>query len=355
MVKVKELFKNFNTVKAVDGISFEVAEGDFLTLLGPSGSGKTTTLMMIAGFEYPTSGDIRVRGASVVALPPYRRNIGMVFQNYALFPHLTIYENIAFPLKMRKAPKSTIREKVHAVLDLVRLGGVEERFPNQLSGGQQQRIALARAMVFDPPLLLMDEPLGALDKKLREHMQLEIKQIQEEVGITIIYVTHDQGEALTMSNRIAIMNAGRIEQIGSPNEVYERPANKFVADFIGESNFLEGTVVSVERKNLLIRTESGLQFKALARKPFLKGGKATVSLRPEKIFLVSKGRKGKPINPLAGVVKDVIYIGEIIRYKIRLGKNELITLKEQTRSDRKQFKKGEKVTVGWLPEDGIVF
>ena len=355
MVKVNELFKNFNTVKAVDGISFEVAEGDFLTLLGPSGSGKTTTLMMIAGFEYPTSGDIRVRGASVIALPPYRRNIGMVFQNYALFPHLTIYENIAFPLKMRKAPKSTIREKVHAVLDLVRLGGVEERFPSQLSGGQQQRIALARAMVFDPPLLLMDEPLGALDKKLREQMQLEIKRIQAEVGITIIYVTHDQGEALTMSNRIAIMNAGRIEQIGSPNEVYERPANKFVADFIGESNFLEGTVVSIERKNLLIRTESGLQFKALARKPFSKGGKATVSLRPEKVFLGSQGRKGNAIKPLAGVVEDVIYIGEIIRYKIRLGKNELITLKEQTRSDRKQFERGEKVTVGWLPEDGIVF
>jgi ABC-type Fe3+/spermidine/putrescine transport system ATPase subunit len=244
---------------------------------------------------------------------------------------------------------------VHDVLDLVRLGGVEERFPNQLSGGQQQRIALARAMVFDPPLLLMDEPLGALDKKLREHMQLEIKRIQAEVGITIVYVTHDQGEALTMSNRIAIMNGGRIEQIGSPNEVYERPTNKFVADFIGESNFLEGTVVSVERKNLTIRTESGLQFEALARKRFSTGSKATVSLRPEKVFLGSGGRAGKSGKPLTGVVEEVIYIGEILRYRIRLGKNELITLKEQTRSDRKQYRRGDRVTVGWLPEDGIVF
>ena len=241
-VRLQNLAKQFGSVTAVDSVSLDISRGEFITLLGPSGSGKTTTLMMVAGFEVPTAGEIYIAGEPMAYKPPYKRDIGMVFQNYALFPHMKVHDNIAFPLNNRKVPKPKTDQKVNAALDLVKLAGFGSRNPKQLSGRQQQRVALARALVFDPSVLLMDEPLGALDKKLREHMQLEIKRIQETLGITVIYVTHDQSEALTMSDRIVVMNEGRIEQVGTPSELYEGPANRFVADFIGESNFLEGEV-----------------------------------------------------------------------------------------------------------------
>src|SRR5215216_3040300 len=238
-----QIEKRYGSVIAVDGVSLDIAPGEFLTLLGPSGSGKTTTLMMLAGFEIPTAGEIFVDEDPIASVPPYRRNIGMVFQNYALFPHMTVGENIAFPLQMRKMSRAEITRQTTAVLALVGLPRYEGRYTRQLSGGQQQRVAVARALVFNPRVLLMDEPLGALDKQLRESLQLELKRLHERLGVTIIYVTHDQGEALVMSDRIAVLHRGRIEQIGLPTELYERPATRFVAAFLGESNFLAGRVV----------------------------------------------------------------------------------------------------------------
>ena len=239
-------------VVAVDSVSLDIAPGEFLTLLGPSGSGKTTTLMMLAGFEIPSDGEIYVDDTAIAAIPPYKRNIGMVFQNYALFPHMTVGENIAFPLKMRGLSKSEIARMSKEALELVKLPGYEGRYPRQLSGGQQQRIAVARALVFNPRVLLMDEPLGALDKQLRESLQLEIKSLHDQLGVTIVYVTHDQQEALVMSDRIAVMNNGRIEQIGSPVALYDQPQSRFVASFIGESNFLSGRVLSCDGGRCLV-------------------------------------------------------------------------------------------------------
>ena len=236
-VALTDLEKRFDRTNAVDGVSLDVRSGEFLTLLGPSGSGKTTTLMMIAGFETPTAGDIAIDGKSVVAMPPYRRNIGMVFQSYALFPHLTVADNIGFPLKQRGVPKDERARLVAEALELVHLPGYGSRYPRQLSGGQQQRVAVARAVVFKPRLLLMDEPLGALDKQLRENLQLEMRHLHADLGITFIYVTHDQEEALTMSDRIAVMNDGKVAQVGRPEDLYDRPTSRFVAGFIGESNF----------------------------------------------------------------------------------------------------------------------
>jgi spermidine/putrescine ABC transporter ATP-binding subunit len=250
--------KLFGDVRAVDNVSLGIQHGEFLTLLGPSGSGKTTTLNMIAGFEVPTGGEILLEEDNITTVAPNNRGIGMVFQNYALFPHMTVFDNIAFPLKMRKTPSANIRKLIDEALAQVKLPAFESRYPHQLSGGQQQRIALARAIVFKPKILLMDEPLGALDKKLRDHMRLEIKHLQESLNITVIYVTHDQEEALTMSDRIAIMNEGKIIQLDTPEVLYESPANLFVADFIGESNFLNGRVAEVDADTIAIETNEGL-------------------------------------------------------------------------------------------------
>ena len=251
-VALRHIVKNFDNCRAIDDLSLDIEPGEFITFLGPSGSGKSTTLMMIAGFEQPTAGDILIGGSVVTHMPAYRRNIGMVFQNYALFPHLTVAENIGFPLKQRGVAKPEIREHVRRMLDLIQLSGYEARFPQQLSGGQQQRVAIARAIVFNPPVLLMDEPLSALDKQLREGLQLEIKRLHDRLGITFIYVTHDQKEALVMSDRVAVMNEGRIAQIGSPKALYDTPANRFVASFVGEANLLEATIVGKETDGLLV-------------------------------------------------------------------------------------------------------
>jgi len=257
-VKFEKVDKSYDgEVLVVKDLNLDIPKGEFLTMLGPSGSGKTTTLMMLAGFETPTSGEIYLDGEAISSIPPYKRGIGMVFQNYALFPHMTVNENLSFPLEVRKLNKSDIKEKVEKALTMVELGDFGNRMPLQLSGGQQQRVALARALVFEPRLVLMDEPLGALDKKLREQMQYEIKHIHEQIGITVVYVTHDQNEALTMSNRIAVFNDGKIQQISSPNILYEKPENAFVAQFIGENNQIKGKVKSINGEMCVVKTEKG--------------------------------------------------------------------------------------------------
>src|SRR3984885_9363543 len=281
-VVLSGLEKRFDNVGAVRGISLDIRSGEFLTLLGPSGSGKTTMLMMIAGFEVPTAGDIAIDGRSVVTLPPHKRNIGMVFQSYALFPHLTVADNIAFPLKQRGVDRATRARLVEESLELVQLPGYQARYPRQLSGGQQQRVALARAIVFRPRLLLMDEPLGALDKQLRESLQLEMRRLHADLGITFIYVTHDQQEALTMSDRIAVMHEGLIAQIGSPEDIYDRPCDRFVAAFIGESNFLPGVVRGIE-DGLVVADCGGTIVRGYATAKPRAGAEITLSMRPERM------------------------------------------------------------------------
>src|ERR1700722_11537999 len=287
-VALRHIVKTFDNYRAIDDLSLDIEPGEFITFLGPSGSGKSTTLMMIAGFEQPTSGDILIGGSVVTPTPAYRRNIGMVFQNYALVPHLTVAENIGFALKQRGLAKPEVREHVRRMLDLIQLSGYEARFPQQLSGGQQQRVAIARAIVFNPPVLLMDEPLSALDKQLREGLQLEIKRLHERLGITFIYVTHDQREALVMCDRIAVMNNGRIEQLGSPGDLYDRPANRFVASFVGESNFLEGRVESVEENKLLVGLGAA-KVRAIGHAGCHAGTPVVLTVRPEKVLFAESG------------------------------------------------------------------
>jgi len=330
-----ELTKVYGDVVAADRVTLDIAPGEFITLLGPSGSGKTTTLMMVAGFVIPTSGQILVNGEDIAFRPPHKRNIGMVFQNYALFPHMTVAENIAFPLKMRKWPRDRIEQAVREALQLVRLPGFEQRYPRQLSGGQQQRVALARALVFRPPVLLMDEPLGALDKKLREEMQLEIKHIQESLNITTIYVTHDQEEALTMSDRIAVMRDGRIEQIGTPRELYERPASEFVASFIGESNFLMGRLERRDGHAYLV-TEDGWRVAIPDAEDLPAGEQVTVALRPERIVLGE--RRGE--NHAEATIEEIIYVGEATKFRVRLLGDRLLTVKQPSRLETMRWQRG---------------
>jgi spermidine/putrescine ABC transporter ATP-binding subunit len=339
--------KRFGAVTAVAGVSLDVAPGEFVTLLGPSGSGKTTTLMMLAGFEIPTAGEIYVDGAPIATVPPYKRNIGMVFQSYALFPHMTVGENIAFPLKLRRRPRAEIARRTREALELVKLPGYETRYPRQLSGGQQQRIAVARALVFNPRVLLMDEPLGALDKQLRESLQLELKQLHEQLGVTIIYVTHDQQEALVMSDRVAVMNEGRIEQVGSPTELYDAPANRFVASFIGESNFLDGRVVAHDDGGCTVELD-GIGTVRAPRQPGLAtGASVSVTVRPERIVFVDDGEAPPGANALPGTVAGMIFVGENRRYEVRLATGERLVLKRQNRAGVRQYAPGELVQVVW--------
>lgn len=354
MLVLKNLVKRYQTVYAVDNISLELPKGEFLTLLGPSGSGKTTTLKMVAGLEVPTSGEIWVDGKDITTLPPNKRGLGMVFQNYALFPHLKVSENIEFPLKMHGGmTKQERADRVNEFLDLVHLREYGDRYPSQLSGGQQQRIALARALAFHPPIVLMDEPLGALDKKLRSDMQLEIKRIQQKLKITTIYVTHDQEEALTMSDRIAIYNKGKIEQIAVPKEIYENPVNAFVADFIGESNFLP--VDLLEDRNgqadLRIKAENGSVIRYLHTKELPAGGDLKLIVRPEKVLIDVDLGENRKIN---GVITDVIYLGEMVRYIALVdGKYEIIA-KQQTVDVKDAFSVGQTVQLGWDDANAMV-
>jgi putative spermidine/putrescine transport system ATP-binding protein len=347
ILQLINLKKQFGHVVAVDDVSLDIGDGEFLTLLGPSGSGKTTILNMIAGFEFPTAGEVILQGEPINFLLPEKRNIGMVFQNYALFPHMTIYENIAFPLKMRKFPNIEIEKRVNNALELVQLGGYETRYPKQLSGGQQQRIALARALVFEPPLLLLDEPLGALDKKLREHMQIELKHIHTRLKRTMIYVTHDQEEALVMSNRIAVMNQAKIVQVGEPDELYDRPATEFVAGFIGESNIFKGPVTDRSADRLTLKIEDGSTHQFQWDEDVQIGKEIAFCLRPEKLFFVEDHYADCCFK---GLIEEVIYVGETKRYTIKISEHRTVHLREMSVRIGKGRTAGEKVKVGWHRE-----
>jgi len=351
-VTLEKLDKRFNSVVAVDGVSLAIEAGEFLTLLGPSGSGKTTTLMMIAGFENPTNGEIYIDGTPIVTTPPHRRNIGMVFQNYALFPHMTVAENIAFPLKQRKVPKAEIARRVADVLEIVSLPGYQRRYPRQLSGGQQQRVALARAIVFNPRVLLMDEPLGALDKKLREGLQLEIRRLHQNLGITFIYVTHDQEEALVMSDRIAVMNHGRIEQLGSPVDLYDRPNSRFVAEFIGESNFLEGVALDSGARSIQVRVGDAV-VSAIRREDVTSGMQVVLAVRPEKLSFRDKFEviPLEQLNHLAATVREGTFIGEMRRYVVETADGLRLTVKQPLRYGIRHFEPGDQIELEWHIED----
>jgi putative spermidine/putrescine transport system ATP-binding protein len=340
-------------VVAVDRVSATVDPGSFFTLLGPSGSGKTTTLMIVAGFVAPTRGDVFVDGRSVAGLPPQRRDLGMVFQSYAVFPHMTVSQNVAFPLEVRRVARGEIRRRVGEALELVRLAGYERRLPRQLSGGEQQRVALARALVFRPRVLLMDEPLGALDKKLRTHMQLELKHIQRQLHVTVLYVTHDQEEALTMSDRVAVMRRGRIEQVGTPAELYETPASRFVADFLCESNFLEGVVVEAEAGGRYrVRAAAALELTGVGTAPLRPGQPVTAAVRPERLVC---GDGGRGANGCRGVVTEVIYVGDATRYRVALGGKAAVTVKVPNRLGGPAYAPGQALTLAWQPAETRLF
>lgn len=344
-LSLKGATKYYKKVKAVDSVSLDVKKGEFLTILGPSGSGKTSLLKLIAGFEELSEGSIHLNHRDITKKKPYEREIGMLFQNYALFPHMTVAENVAYPLRIRKVGKEQIREKVTKILELVHLGDFADRYPNQLSGGQQQRVALARAIVFNPPLLLLDEPLGALDKNLRERMQLEIKHIQEKIGITTISVTHDQEEALTMSDRVCVMNCGKIEQISSPEEIYQKPKNKFVAEFIGEINLLAGEIVGRENQKTVVKLfgGSGLAFYA-PDETDLGGKEVFIALRPENIHVCPEPDRFE--NSMKVTVCEKIYVGDALKVKMDTLFGEGITVKIPA-PQSKELQVGDEIYLGW--------
>ncbi|WP_298207728.1 ABC transporter ATP-binding protein [Acidovorax sp.] len=307
----------------VRALDLDIQRGEFLSLLGPSGSGKTTTLMMLAGFESPTAGDILLEGKPITRTPPHKRNFGMVFQNYALFPHLTVEQNVAYPLTVRKVPKAEQAERVKKALDMVRLSGMADRLPARLSGGQQQRVALARALVFNPQLVLMDEPLGALDKQLREHMQIELKELHRQLGLTFVYVTHDQGEALTMSDRVAVFNDGCIQQIDQVDRLYETPANRFVANFVGDNAVLEASVHATDGQECEVVLKGGARLRGINVNHASVGDTVQCSVRPERIQLA----EGAGHNTLSGTVMDVIYFGDHLRLRCRMASEAEVMVK----------------------------
>lgn len=347
-----------NVHKTYDGLhfvasklDFDIKVGEFLSLLGPSGSGKTTTLMMLAGFEAPTEGTILLDGQHLDGLPPHRRDIGMVFQSYALFPHMTVAANIAFPLSVRRVPRREADERVKRALATIELSHLADRRPAQLSGGQQQRVALARALVFEPRLVLMDEPLGALDKSLRETMQYEIKRLHQRLGVTIVYVTHDQGEALTMSDRVAVFHAGRIQQIAPPRVLYEAPANAFVANFIGENNGLVGIVGSVDQQVASLRTETGTVLRGRAGPDLLTGGRGVLALRPENVYL---GAAEGAENVLHGYTTDVTYAGDHWRIRVCVADDRYFVIRAPNRAMLEPPATGELVTLSWRLDDCMI-
>jgi spermidine/putrescine transport system ATP-binding protein len=343
-IRLIGLTKRFDDIVAVDNISLDIDRGHFFALLGPSGCGKTTTLRMIGGFEEPTAGRIELGGVDVAPLPPYKRDVNTVFQSYALFPHLSIFENVAFGLRRRGVKSGELRQRVGEALELVGLAGLERRKPRQLSGGQQQRIALARALVNRPRVLLLDEPLGALDLKLRKEMQLELKRIQHEVGITFVHVTHDQEEAMTMADRIVIMNSGHIEQAGTPSELYESPRTVFVAGFLGVSNLLEGTAVAEDRVRLTDGTEVVCPREALRGR----AGSVQIGVRPEKLRI-----GGEAANSLSGTITESAYIGVSTQYIVETPAGP-VTVYVQNDRPGGQVATGERLTLSWSPESTFV-
>ena len=348
-VKFDKVDKSYDgKVLVVKDLQLDIEEGEFVTMLGPSGSGKTTCLMMLAGFETPTHGEIYLNGKAISSIPPHKRGIGMVFQNYALFPHMTVYENLAFPLRVRKIPKDEADKKIDKALSMVSLQGFADRMPGQLSGGQQQRVAVARSLVFDPQLVLMDEPLGALDKNLRESMQYEIKHIHESIGVTVVYVTHDQTEALTMSNRIAVFNDGKVQQLSSPDELYERPVNSFVAEFIGENNTFGGEIIDLSGDKCKVKLNSGSEIFANPIVAKSKGEKTTVSLRPERAIIDPQSSMD---NNHKGKIEEVIYHGDHTRLRVDLLGNKEFILKVPNSSSGMNIKEGKEINIGWNSSD----
>lgn len=350
MVQLINISKSYDDNTAVDNVSIDVQRGEFLTLLGPSGCGKTTTLRLIAGFEQPSGGSVLLDGEHMEGKHPYQRNVNTVFQNYALFPHMNVYDNIAFGLRMRKTPKDQIKQKVLEMLSLVQLEGYGSRMPDQMSGGQKQRIAIARALINNPKVLLLDEPLGALDLKLRKQMQLELKHLQQKLGITFIYVTHDQEEALTMSDRIAVMNKGSLEQLGFPYDIYEKPKTKFVADFIGETNLFEGEVALVNDNVAFIDLQGSAV--SAGSKELAAGETVWLAIRPERIKLSFWPEEGKAT--LKGRFKERIYVGSVLKTVILLEKGQEITINEQAAQSFIFDADSDDVYVNWEPEDAVV-
>jgi putative spermidine/putrescine transport system ATP-binding protein len=349
-VRFENIQKSYDgEILVVRDLNLEIKRGEFLTLLGPSGSGKTTTLMMLAGFETPTHGEIIVDGVPLTKVPPYKRNIGVVFQNFALFPHMTVVENVAYPLRVRKIPKPEVEARVERALAMIRLPDCGSRRPAQLSGGQQQRVAVARALVFDPKLLLMDEPLGALDKNLREQMQYEIKHLHEQLGLTVVYVTHDQHEALIMSDRIAVFSEGRIQQVAAPAMLYEQPENAFVAQFIGENNRLIGRVIEVRTPLCKVVVAQRFVVEALAVNIAGMAKDTVLSLRPERVVLDPPS--GSCANIFEAEVKEVIYVGNHVRARLKVcGSDEFIVMLPNSGGGR-QLAREERILVGWRAED----
>jgi spermidine/putrescine ABC transporter ATP-binding subunit len=355
-LRLEAVTKRFGDVLAVDAVDLSLQPGEFLTLLGPSGSGKTTTLLMIAGFERPTEGQIFLDEQRVTAVPAHRRNMGMVFQNYALFPHMTVFDNVAFPLRMRSTPRGDIRRRVAESLALVHLEGYDKRYPSELSGGQQQRVALARASVFRPPLMLMDEPLGALDRKLRGDMQVEIKRLHRDLGTSMVCVTHDQEEALALSDRIVLMNDGRIEQVGTAREIYERPRSLFAARFLGESNVLQGEIAGPAVDGIVaVRLPTGAIVRGLADWAPAAGDRALVVTRPERASLADPVADGSAhaANRLEFTLDEAVYLGDRLRCHGRFVTGDAAVLVLDVREGQDVLGRGQG-RVSWPVEDTVV-
>ena len=351
-LKIRDLRKTYGAVEAISNVNLDVSEGEFLTLLGPSGSGKTTLLMMVAGLTLPDSGEVWIEGQLSTYAPSSKRDIGIVFQNYALFPHITVFENIAFPLRMRHVEESIITKEVNKVLELVQLPAVAKRLPNELSGGQQQRIALARCMVYEPSIILMDEPLGALDKKLRDQMQLEIKRLHTRLGITILYVTHDQEEAMIMSDKICLLNNAKIEQIGTPADLYFRPRSEFAASFLGESNMFAVKVIGTHDAQHVMEMANGTTLRAPKRSEIGGGSRASAMVRPESVSLISAGQSVE--NVIEGKLKETIMAGGITKYYVEVANEQTVAVTTLTARDSHQLSQSSKVRLGWNIEDTVV-
>lgn len=347
-LRLENIVKQYGSVTAVDNVSLDILEGEFFTLLGPSGSGKSTTLLIIAGFETVTSGELYLGGRPLSRVPAHKRGIGVVFQNYALFPHLTVYENVAFALRNLRWKETQIKAQVEEMLNLVQLEEMATRLPGQLSGGQQQRVALARSLAFRPKLLLLDEPIGALDRKLREHMLIEFRRIHRKLGTTMVYVTHDQEEALVMSDRIGIMHQGKLARVGGAKEIYENPNDPFIAEFIGETNLVEGTVVNSGRIALSRETD------ICASTSEAPGSRVHVVIRPEKAVLSRSPVEGSTWNSIAGVVEEVIYVGESTKYRVRSKGGQVLRVKQLNCHNSTSYHIGDELFMSWHGEDSRV-
>ncbi len=352
-ITLTSVTKQFGDTVAVDDVSLQVEGGEFFSLLGPSGCGKTTTLRIIGGFVYPTTGEVHINGEVMAETPPYRRPVNTVFQNYALFPHKTVAQNIAFGLQMQKVSKSEIANAIERSLDLIQLPGYEDRKPNELSGGERQRVALARALINEPTILLLDEPLSALDLKLRKQMQLELKALQRKVGITFVYVTHDQGEALALSDRIAVMSEGKVLQVGMPSEIYDSPQSRFVADFIGTSNFLEGILIS--ENEIVLTTEPPSKIVCKPISDISLNTPVTVAVRPERINLTATATSDAT-NLLRGMIQDESYLGTTLQYTVQTGYPTPVIVHQQNTGamDTDRFQRGDTVYLQWTPENAII-